>query len=124
MADDFDHELYDLLLIIDQACARCMRLTTRYSLGSFLQDEGEQLAIAKAIEQIGEHANRLIRKRPDFNDRHPELMLGYAVRMRNRLAHGYEDIDYPTLWEIATTSVPDLQGRLESILREAGDDVA
>ncbi|TFF27798.1 DUF86 domain-containing protein [Jiella endophytica] len=114
---------FDLLRSIEAACARCARVTQRFSLETLQADEVEQLALSKAIEQIGEHCNRLLQKFPVFSGSYPELNLNYPVRMRHRIAHGYDDLDYPTLWVIATTSVPELHAAIRRILTDAGEDL-
>ncbi len=37
--------------------------------------------------------------------------------MRNRLVHGYFDIDYKRLWYTATSDVPALHARMTELLR-------
>ncbi len=39
--------------------------------------------------------------------------------MRNRIAHGYFDINLDVVWETAQTALPQLLGRLPTIRSEA-----
>jgi uncharacterized protein with HEPN domain len=74
----------------------------------FIWDEKTCLAIGKCIKVIGEAAARLLKDFPDVQAEHPELELVAARAMRNRLSHGYFDIDPQVLWDTATVDVPKL----------------
>ncbi|MCQ0990094.1 HepT-like ribonuclease domain-containing protein [Jiella marina] len=124
MTDDpIDPVLLDLLVSLHEACLRCQRVAGRTSLEGVATDEFAQLAVSKAIEQVGEGAHRVLRKFPEFVAEHPEIEFRYAFLMRNRIAHGYDTLDWPTLWQIAVTSVPEFRKSLEPILKDAGEDL-
>ncbi len=36
--------------------------------------------------------------------------------MRNRLIHGYDEVDYAILWDALTLNLPDLLERLEAVI--------
>lgn len=57
------------------------------------------LALCRAIEVIGEAANHIS---GDTQSRTPEIPWRRIIGMRNHLAHRYENIDYDTLWDVAT----------------------
>ena len=62
----------------------------------FLRDDKTQHAAIKCIESIGEAAKEVLKAAPELDDRHPNFKLKSAARMRDRLTHGYRDID--VLW--------------------------
>jgi uncharacterized protein with HEPN domain len=62
-------------------------------------------AVSRCIEVIGEAASCLLRDFPE-RTRHPDLELSAARAMRNRLSHGYFDIDVQVVWDTATVDVP------------------
>jgi uncharacterized protein with HEPN domain len=39
--------------------------------------------------------------------------------MRNRIAHGYFDIDLDVVWETVLTALPELPGQFASVLADA-----
>ncbi len=41
------------------------------------------------------------------------------IGMRNRIAHGYDQLDYVTLWRAATVSVPMLRAGIEQLLNQS-----
>jgi len=69
-------------------------------------------ALVNCIEVIGEAAAQLTQV---YKDQHTELPWRQIVAMRNRLIHGYFDIDLDRVWDTVTTSVPDLISALEQI---------
>lgn len=70
-------------------------------------------ALIRAIEIIGEAATRLP---VPLRDAHPEIAWGPIIGMRNRLVHGYYDVDLDILWVTVTTRLPPLIGALDAIL--------
>lgn len=43
------------------------------------------------------------------------------VGLRNRIAHGYYDLDFHVIWQTVQTDVSALLGRLELIYEAAGE---
>ena len=78
-----------------------------------------QFALIRAVEIIGEAASRL----PEpTRAAHPAVPWPAIIGMRNRLAHGYFDVDLNVLWTTVATHIPVLISVLEAIL--ASDDRA
>jgi uncharacterized protein with HEPN domain len=84
----------------------------RDSLGA---DHVRGLGLIKCVEIVGEAAGRVS---PELKERHPAIPWGRIVGMRNRLVHGYFEIDYDQVWATLTEDLPPLIERLESILAE------
>lgn len=78
------------------------------SIGEFVGNEMAVDAASKCVEVIGEAANRILREAPDLQARYPSLRLREAYLARNRLSHGYFDVDRELLWHMANKSVPEL----------------
>lgn len=57
---------------------------------------------------------------PDFVDQHPELPWRSMRGMRNRIAHGYFEVDLDIVWETVQTALPELT----AMLRQIGDRVS
>jgi uncharacterized protein with HEPN domain len=72
-----------------------------------------QFALVRAPEIVGETAARVSeRKRTG----HPEIPWTANVGMRNRLAHGYIDVDREIVWRTVTESLPPLIVTLVALL--------
>jgi uncharacterized protein with HEPN domain len=73
------------------------------------------LAVVKCLEIIGEAAARLSE---EVQDSLSEVPWPDIVGMRNRLIHGYFDIDYDIVWATVQDELPALVQRLETALRD------
>jgi len=51
-------------------------------------------------------------------DRYPDIPWSEIVGLRNRLIHGYDEVDFDILWQIVTDDLPPLVTALEKILSE------
>jgi uncharacterized protein with HEPN domain len=82
-------------------------------------DSNEMLAMATVhlVEMIGE-ASRSVSEA--FRQKHPEIPWELISGTRNRLAHGYIDVDLDIIWSIVTKDLPPLSRQLKRILREEG----
>lgn len=84
----------------------------------FLQDARTQQAVAMSLVNIGEIASRLTRDHADFLEHYPDLPWSHMKGMRNRIAHGYFELDFDVVWGTVLTDLPELIYRLSAI-REA-----
>ena len=75
----------------------------------FLEDRKTQQAVILNIVIIGEAATQLVDENPDFADQHPEIPWKQMRGMRNRMAHGYFEIDLDIVWDTVQRSLPDLE---------------
>lgn len=80
-----------------------------------------ELSVLRLLEIIGEAATRLPH---EIEDRHPEVPWASIIGLRNRLIHGYDDVDLDVVWGILIADLPELIGRLEDIVGEPGEQQA
>jgi uncharacterized protein with HEPN domain len=85
---------------------RLARFVDGISEDAFAIDELRQAGASKCIEAIGEAAGEIERRYPQFLTAHPGIQLRQAYRARNRLAHGYDTIDWRLLWRTSVHHVP------------------
>jgi len=81
----------------------------------FERNEMMQLAVTRLLEIVGEAANRVSEA---FRKRHPGIPWHQMIGTRNRLAHGYDDIDLEIVWDIVRNDLPPLIDRLEVLVEE------
>jgi uncharacterized protein with HEPN domain len=65
-----------------------------------------QDAACKCVEAIGEAAGKLDDLDPELDNTVPDLNLKLARRMRDRISHGYFQIDLEILWSTVTDAIP------------------
>ncbi len=73
------------------------------------------LSLVKSVEILGEAANKVS---DELRNEYPDFPWREMVTMRNRLIHGYFDINLDIVWQTVVTELPPLIAALESILSE------
>ena len=76
------------------------------------------LAIIKSIEIIGEAASKVSETCKEENGSIPWRDI---IGMRNRLSHGYFDINLDIVWETIQTDIPSIIRALSQIIPPGGD---
>jgi uncharacterized protein with HEPN domain len=81
---------------------------------SDLQDnEMLALSLVRLLEIIGEAANGVS---DAYRAQHPQVPWQKMVALRNRLIHGYSDINLDIVWDTVAQDLPMLIERLQSII--------
>ena len=83
---------------------------------SFPEDRRTQQAVVLNLMTIGEAAARTANEHKEFAAAHPEIPWAQMRGMRNRMAHGYFDIDLNVVWDTVRSSLPDLEARIGAAL--------
>lgn len=103
------------LLAIRKQCLLILEFTANKTLVDFLQDEMLRAAVERKLEIIGIAGVHIRDVDRDCFDQVGSLQ--YAIGLRNRLAHGYDDlIDDERIWNVATSSIQTLLAEVESLI--------
>jgi uncharacterized protein with HEPN domain len=94
--------------------------TAGFSEQAFLEDRKTQQAVILNLVIIGEAAGRLVDLAPELTGQYPEVNWRGIRGMRNRLAHGYFEVDLGIVWDTVQSSLPELESRVRRIL----DDIS
>jgi uncharacterized protein with HEPN domain len=86
-----------------------------FDLEKFKQNDEKIDAVVRNIEIIGEATNCLDR---GLKSRYPRVEWRFATAIRNRLIHGYFDIDAEIIWSVTQNDLPKLKSDIEKILEE------
>ena len=86
---------------------------------AFLADRRTQQAVIMNLIVIGEAATRLLNSDAQFLDAHPSVPWKQMKGMRNRIAHGYFEINVEIVWETVKLALPELIALLPPILAAA-----
>ncbi len=105
--DYLDHMLEAAL----QACAYVEGMSKE----DFLQDKRTQQAVILNLILVGEEATKLLKDDEVFADQHPQVPWRSMKGMRNRIAHGYFEINLETVWDTIQTALPSLIEQLPAI---------
>lgn len=74
----------------------------------FLADRRTQQAVTLNLVILGEAAAKLMDLHPAETDCRPEIEWRAIRGMRNRIAHGYYDINLEVVWQTVQTELPEL----------------
>ncbi len=90
-----------------------VKVRTHATSRATLDDEVLSAAIHRWLEIVGEAAPSLS---DDLRREHGEVPWRRVVALRNRLIHGYGDVDPNLLWSIIERDVPELERQVAEVL--------
>lgn len=88
------------------ACESISRFSQNRTREDLDTDEMLSFAIVRAVEIIGEAASKIT---IESRQKIPELPWNEIIGMRNRLAHGYFDINHSIIWATIQKDIPVIQ---------------
>jgi uncharacterized protein with HEPN domain len=100
------------LLDILRAARLALEFRGRLDKASFLTDLKTQAAILHELLVLGEAAKRLS---AGFRDEHADVPWKAIAGTRDRLLHGYDDVDLELVWKTVDEDLPALVTRLEGL---------
>ena len=109
------------VLDIVQACRRIGRFLADVDEAAFADAEEKHWAVYSQLCIIGEATKRLS---PEFCKARPQLPWRQIAGTRDRLIHGYHEINWSIVWNTASKSVPELLQELEPLAVPDEDDTA
>jgi uncharacterized protein with HEPN domain len=104
--------LHDAMVASDEIAG----FTAGLSREEFDQQRGTQLIVERLIITVGEALSQAHRSLENLDELIPEL--SDIVGMRNRIVHGYRDIDEDIVWKVVVTKAPELATLLRNLLAE------
>ena len=117
-----ENRLLDYLEHLRQAASDACGFIQGLSKEDFLADKRTQNAIVMSLVIIGEAATKVMDRHPEFVAQHPEIPWRNMRGMRNRVAHGYFDINLDVVWDTAQSALPRLLQSLPAIRDDAHDN--
>ncbi len=83
---------------------------------TFESDRRTQQAVVLNLLLLGEIAAKFMEKEGAFVAAHPEIPWTAMKGMRNRIAHGYFELDLKVVWDTVASAVPALAAQLPGLL--------
>jgi uncharacterized protein with HEPN domain len=106
------NRLPDYLEHIREAAQDACAFTEDLTKEEFLTDKRTQRAVVMSLMIVGEAATKIVDQFPEFAASHPTVPWRSMRGMRNRIAHGYFDINLEVVWETVKTALPELLAQL------------
>lgn len=79
---------------------------------SFMSDSKTLRAVERNIEIIGEAASKIP---DDIRKKYPDIQWGAMKGMRNAISHGYDQVEYESVWDVLKLKLPELKSKLENL---------
>jgi uncharacterized protein with HEPN domain len=95
------------------AAEDAVRFVAGFDERSFLASDLYQSAVIRKLEVLGEAAGRATKA---FQEAHPDIARSKMIGLRNRLIHGYEDVDLRIVWRVTMDELPDLIAALGPLI--------
>lgn len=105
----------DYLGHILKAIERIDRYTEDMDEITFLNSELVQDAVIRNIEIIGEASNNIQRVAPTFAAQHDDIPWLVMYTMRNRVSHGYHQVDLEIVWKTICHDLPGLHSQIQDV---------
>ncbi len=116
-----ENRLPDYLDHIQQAAVDARSFVEGLAKDDFLADKRTQQAVIMSLIIIGEAATKVMDGYAEFTQVHSEVPWRSMRNMRNRMAHGYFDINLDVVWETAQEWLLALLKQLPAVRRAAED---
>ncbi len=113
-----ENRLIDYIGHVQEAAQLACSYIDGLSKDDFLADKRTQQAVILNIVVIGEAATKLAKDYPEFIDQHPDVPWKNMKGMRNRIAHGYFDINLDIVWDTVQAALPQLVEQMTAIREE------
>lgn len=114
-----ENRLPDYLDHIQQAAIDARSFVEGLVKEDFLADKRTQQAIIMSLIIIGEAATKIMDGYTAFTQAHNEIPWRSMRNMRNRMAHGYFDINLDIVWDTVQEWLPELLKQLPAVLQNA-----
>lgn len=98
----------DYLDQVRSAATDAISFIDGFTKKDFLSDKRTQQAVTMSLLVIGEAATKLMEQHPAFTEANSAIPWRNIRGMRNRIAHGYFDIDLDVVWETVRVALPQL----------------
>jgi uncharacterized protein with HEPN domain len=112
-----DERLVNKLIHMRDAAAQATVFIDGMAKEEFLVDALTRDACCMNLIIVGEAAKRIIENWPDFANEHSDFGWYRMTGMRNRVAHGYEDINFEVVWDTLIVELPGLIARVDGLLK-------
>lgn len=107
--------LIDYLDHMRQAATDACTFVEGLSKSDFLADKRTQQAVIMSLIVIGEAATKIMDGSAEFAARHSHIPWRSMRGMRNRIAHGYFEINLDVVWDTVRTALPALLEQLDAL---------
>lgn len=110
--------LRDYLTHLKEAIERIEQYIADLDENGFLGNPLVQDAVLRNMEVIGEAANCISKRHPDYAVENPSIPWQVVYAMRNRISHAYHKVDLEVVWKTIENDLPEIYEHISRMLRE------
>lgn len=107
---EINKHLFDILESIQEI----KRFISDSDFDKFLSSPLLKAAVERKFQIIGEALNRISKEDSDILENIRDYKR--IISFRNIIVHGYDDIDYEILWDVATNKITQLEADVKTLL--------
>jgi uncharacterized protein with HEPN domain len=96
------------------SCRAIRRYTAGIDFAAYQRDNQKRDAVERRLGIVGEALHHAAALDPELVEQLPELR--QIVGLRNRIIHGYADVNAEVVWNTVQNDLPFLQARLADLL--------
>jgi len=111
MKRDYSVYLEDILDAMDKA----EMFVTGMSYEQFEDDLRTHFAVTRDLEIVGEATRRLP---VSFREQYPNIPWQDMAGMRDRIIHGYDNVNLRIVWDVVARDIPDVKPQIQEILKD------
>ena len=108
-------ELLDYIEDILDAMDKAEILLEDVTYEQFDADFRINFAVIRALEIMGEATKRLPMS---LRDAYPEIPWRNIAGMRDRIIHGYDNVDLQIVWDVVKRDIPEIRPQIQQILKD------
>lgn len=116
------NRLADYLEHMRQAASDACGFVEGLSKAEFLADKRTQQAVVMSLIIIGEASTKIMDHYPTFIEKHANVPWRNMRGMRNRIAHGYFEINFEVVWETVYSALPELLQQLSIVFSDVDQE--
>jgi uncharacterized protein with HEPN domain len=117
-----ENRLIDYLDHMAQAASEACGFVDGFAKEDFLADKRTQQAVIMSLIIIGEAVTKVMDGYAEFSLSQTQVPWRSMRGMRNRIAHGYFDINLEVVWETVQSALPALLEQLPAV-RQAAQEI-
>ena len=114
-----ENRLPDYLEHMQQAALDACAFVEGLAQDDFRSDKRTQQAVIMSLVILGEAATKVMDGYPDVVQAHPQVPWRHMRGMRNRIAHGYFDINLDLVWDTVRSALPELLSLWPAVRQQA-----
>jgi uncharacterized protein with HEPN domain len=108
-------EFLDFVEDILDAMDKAEILVEGMTYAEFEGDFRTNFALVRALEIIGEATKRLPER---VRAQYPEIPWRGMAGMRDRIIHGYDNVDLQIVWDVVQKDIPQIKPQIQKILTD------